>query len=282
MKLYARKRGKFKRDVVLVLTSGLFSTIYLNMEFVLEKYIESYIQNTDYSEDKKIALHLKEIIPSTSHLAKDTLNEIIEALKKEMDNGKDFKVTFQNVCPKYILTGDTIQGKLPRLLTRIIIDDTEFLEKVSEEYGVPSSRDDIKKIVDSKDKDNITGLFRNIELNIRKVVFATFDENNMEADPFVNHTLKAIIGMLALNKRLLRRDIPLTAVSIRYKNKDDILKRFPVFTDAGWYDKFYPSEKHDKYGRTKPLDKSLKSMPEVVHENLKIADVIEEIRFLND
>jgi hypothetical protein len=252
------------------------------MEFVLETYIENYIQNTDYSEDKKIGLHLKEIIPSTSHLDKDTLNEILEALKKEMDNGMDFKMAFQKVCPKYILTGETIQARLPRLLNRIIIDDTEFLEKVSEDRGIPSSRDDIKKIVDSKDKGNITGLFRNIEINIRRVVFATFDENDMEADPFERHTIKGIIGMLALNQRLLRKDKPLTAVSIRYKNKDDILKRFPVFTDAGWYDKFYPSEKQDKYGRTKPLDKSLKSMPEVVHENLKMADVIEEIRFLKD
>jgi len=58
--------------------------------------------------------------------------------------------------------------------------------------------------------------------------------------------------------------------------------RFPVFTDAGWYDKFQPTDKQDNYGRTKSLDPSLKSMPEVVHINLKLADVIEHIRFLKE
>jgi hypothetical protein len=73
-----------------------------------------------------------------------------------------------------------------------------------------------------------------------------------------------------------------TAVSIRYRNRDDIIKRFPVFTDAGWYDKFHPSGKEDRYGRTKSLDPKLKSMPEVVHKNLKLVDVIENIQFLKE
>jgi hypothetical protein len=43
-----------------------------------------------------------------------------------------------------------------------------------------------------------------------------------------------------------------------------------------------PSDENDKYGRIKPLDKSLPGMPEVVHENLKLAEVIEEIHFLKE
>lgn len=121
-----------------------------------------------------------------------------------------------------------------------------------------------------------------MELNIHNVVFATFDENDMEAYPFENYTIDEIICMLALNKSLLPEDQKLTAVCIRYENKDGILKKFPVFIDAGWCDKFYPPDKLDKYGRTKPLDESVKSMPEVVHENLKMKDVIEEIRFLEE
>ena len=71
-------------------------------------------------------------------------------------------------------------------------------------------------------------------------------------------------------------------MSIRYKNRNDISKRYPVFPDAGWYDKFYPAEPDDKYGRTKSLAPSFKGMPEIVHENLKLADVIEEIEFLEE
>jgi hypothetical protein len=65
-------------------------------------------------------------------------------------------------------------------------------------------------------------------------------------------------------------------------DEQEVIDKISSFNYRELSSKLYPSEKHDKYGRTKPLDKSLKSMPEVVHENLKIADVIEEIRFLND
>jgi hypothetical protein len=117
------------------------------MEFILDNYIDRYIQDAKAHMDKEIARHLKNIIPWTTHLDEDTFNEIIEALKTEVDNGKDFKAAFQTVCPKYILNGDVIKAKLPRLLTRIILDDTEFLGKVSEELGTPLERDEIKRTV---------------------------------------------------------------------------------------------------------------------------------------
>ena len=108
------------------------------------------------------------------------------------------------------------------------------------------------------------------------------DEYIKEADPFKNNTLKDIVNMLALDTRLYNASNPLTVVSIQYRNRNDVIKRFPVFTDAGWYDKFYPSHKTDKYGRTKPLDESSRGMPEIVHVNLKLADIIEDIRFLEE
>ena len=99
---------------------------------------------------------------------------------------------------------------------------------------------------------------------------------------FINCGIKDIVNMLALGSGSFVEDQPLTAVSIRYKNKDDILKRYPILTDAGWHDKFYPSDKNDAYGRTRPQDKSLKGMPEIVHENLKLARVLDDIRFLEE
>lgn len=116
--------------------------------------------------------------------------------------------------------------------------------------------------------------------NRREVVFAVFDEDEPASDPFGDNNIEDIINMLALDRSAFRKDEPLTAVSIRYRNRDDVIKRFPVFIDAGWYDKFHPPGKNDKYGRTKPLDESFKGMPEIVHKNLKLSDIIEEIRFL--
>jgi hypothetical protein len=251
------------------------------MAFNLDDTIDNYIQDAE-AFDRKVAQHLKEIIPNTTHLDENIFNEIIREFKDDMDRGENFKNTFYKVCGKHILTGNIIEAKLPALLTRIILDDTEFMEKISEERGIPSSQEYIREIVDSKKKDQITELFKNIELNIRKVVFATFDEYDMDVDPFINYSIKDIVNMLALNLSSFNENQPLTAVSIRYKNRGDVIKRFPVFPDAGWYDKFYPSDKDDKYGRTKSLDKSLKNMPEIVHENLKLADVIEDIRFLEE
>ncbi len=245
----------------------------------LKTYIDKYIQDAN-EPDKKIARHLKEIIPKTTHLEKNILDEILEELEKAMEKGRGFKDSFLTVYKKYILAGDTIDAPLPALLTRIILDDTEFVEKINEERGIPSDREDIRDIVESKNRDNVDDLFKSIELNIREVVFATFDEDNMEADPFQDCSIKDIVNMLALNTGSFRDNQPLTAVSIRYKNRDDVLKRFPAFPDAGWYDGFYPSEKDDNYGRTKSREPSLKSMPEIVHENLRLTDVIEEIRFL--
>jgi hypothetical protein len=249
--------------------------------FALDDYIDKYIQDAGHA-DKKTARHLKEIIPKTTHLEEKTFNEIIEELKKEMDEGENFKNVFRKISEKYILKGNIVKAELPHILTRIILDDTGFIEKVTEELGIPSSREDIKEIVDLKEQDTIAGLFKNIELTIRKVVFATFDEDEMEADPFINCGIKDIVNMLALDTSSFIEDQPLTAVSIRYKNKDDILKRYPILTDAGWHDKFYPPDKNDAYGRTKPQDKSLKGMPEIVHENLKLARMLEDIRFLEE
>ncbi|UCH97441.1 MAG: hypothetical protein JSV88_11465 [Candidatus Aminicenantes bacterium] len=77
------------------------------MKFTLDDYIDEYIKKAD-ENDKTVALHLK---------------EIIEELKKEMDNGRDLKVAFHEVCEKYILKGDIIKAELPGLFTRIIVNN---------------------------------------------------------------------------------------------------------------------------------------------------------------
>jgi hypothetical protein len=58
------------------------------MEFALDDYIDRYIKNAKTSANKKIAQHLKEIIPQTTHLHRETFKEIIEELKMKMDNGR--------------------------------------------------------------------------------------------------------------------------------------------------------------------------------------------------
>jgi hypothetical protein len=88
--------------------------------------------------------------------------------------------------------------------------------------------------------------------------------------------------MLALDRSVFKKGEPLTALKVRYENIENIEKRYPIFFDAGWYDKFYPSEKNDKYGRTRSLDSSLKNMPEIAHENLKISEVGVNIELLKD
>lgn len=263
------------------------------MAFVLDDYIDDYIQHAN-EFDKKVAMHLKEIIPKTTHLDKKVFKDIIEELKKEIESEKDFKAAFRIVCEKYILKGNVIKATLPGLLTRIILNESNFLKEVARNFSVARDLDvplesiikpeDIINVVDSRDKKSIAKTFGDTKLNNRReVVFATFDENDMESDPFINDALKDIVNILALwDTNLYKEEQLTTAVSIRYRNRDDIIKRFPVFTDAGWYDKFHPSDKEDRYGRTKSLDPSLKSMPEVVHKNLKLSDVIENIRFLEE
>jgi hypothetical protein len=252
------------------------------MEFILDDYIDRYIQDADNEVDKEIARHLKEIIPRTTHLDKNVFNEILEALKKEMDNGKDFKTAFLQVCREYGLVGDIIKAALPQILTRVILNETQLIMKISRNRAIPISRGEISDIVRSESRKKIDDLFNNLRLGNKRLIFATFDENTPEADPFEKYTLSDIINMLALDRSAYKDNQVLRAAKIRYGNQDNVFKRFPVFTDAGWYDKFHPSEKHDKYGRTKPLDKSAKSMPEVVHENLKMSDVIVDIRFLEE
>jgi len=252
------------------------------MDFILDDTIDNYIQDAE-AFDRKVAHHLKEIISTTTHLDENIFIEIIEDLKKEMDNGENFKNAFHKMCKKYILTGDAISADLPEILTRVILDDLKFLEKIAKDRSISFSRENIKRIIDSRNRQRIDKLLKNLTLSVKKVVFATFDESEPEADPFKKYKLNDVINMLALEKKSAFKEIrPLTAVSIRYKNKDDVLKRFPIFPDAGWNDKFYPSRKDDKYGRTKSLDPLLKNMPEIVHENLKLAEVIEDIRFLEE
>ena len=249
-----------------------------NLDTLIDEYLE------DASEiDRSTARHLKEIIPKTTHLDESVLDQIINDFIVEIENDKDFKASFLKVCERYILSGDIIKAVLPRVLTRLILNDTKFLEKIAKDRSFPLSRDNIKRIVASGNRRRIFKLFNDLPLNIKKVVFATFNEDYPEVDPFKGYRLLDIMNMLALDKRsAFKEGLPLTAVSIRYRNLNDVVKRFPVFPDAGWYDKFYPSPGNDRYGKTKSLDSELKSMPEIVHENVKLADVIEDIEFLEE
>jgi hypothetical protein len=265
------------------------------MKFLLDKYIDNYAKNAKYPNDEKIALHLKDIIPKTTHLDENIYSKVVEDLRNEIekDNEKGFKNAFMKVCKKYILIGDVIKAELPFILTRIILNEFNFIKEIAQNFSIAPDLEeslesiikpeDIINAVDSKDKEDIEKTFGDSKLHSRReVVFATFDEDEPASDPFLNNNIEDIINMLALDTSVFKKNEPLTAVSIRYRNRDDVKKRFPVFTDAGWYGKFYPSERDDKYGRTKPLDKAVKGMPEIVHENLKLADVIEDIRFLEE
>jgi hypothetical protein len=200
----------------------------------------------------------------------------------EMDNGENFKNAFQNVCKKYILTGDTIEAELPGLFTRVIVNKRLFLLYLSKKLGMKVK--DIESRIDATDVNRFIRLIGRLELAppYSNVVFATFDEQYMANDPFSNHKVKDIISMIGKDRSNLNEGEPLSLVKIRYKNKHGIEKKFPIFLDAGWYDKFYPAKKNDKYGRTKSLDPLLKNMPEIVHQNLTISEVTEEIQFLED
>jgi hypothetical protein len=249
------------------------------MAFVLNNCIDSYIQDAE-DFDGKVAQHLKEIIPKTTHVDERFFKEIVRELEKEMESGKNFKSAFHKICQKYFLTGDSIEVDLPELLTRIIVNVKLFLIYVSRKIGMEV--EDLEKRIDSNDVERIIQLIGHLELAPLNVVFATFDENNPENDPFISRSVEDIIKMLGKDRIGFNKGEPLTAVKIRYRNVDNVEKKFPTFLDAGWYDKFYPAEKDDKYGRTRSLDPSLDNMSEIVHKNLKISEVTEDIQFLED
>jgi len=251
------------------------------MDFILNDTIDNYIQDAE-AFDRKVAQHLKEIIPTTTHLDENIFIEIIEDLKKEMDNGENFKNAFHKMCKKYILSGDVISADLPELLTRIIVNIRLFLIYLSKKLGMEV--EDIKKRIDSNDIKRIIHLIGHLELAPpnNNVVFATFDEDNLENDPFIGYKVMDIINMLGKDRSSFNKGEPLGVVKIRYKNIDNIEKKFPTFLDAGWHDKFFPAEKDDKYGRTRSLDPSLKNIPEIVHKKLKISEVTEDIQFIEE
>lgn len=270
-----------------LLTIGWLSYIFQSMTFILNKDIDNYIRKTKNPKNKKIAQHLKEIIPQTTHLNENTYNEIIKELKKEIVNGKDFKNAFLKMCEKYFLRGDIIEAELPDILTRIIPNKNRFISNILYLYKrSPSQSRKLKMVFASGDKDRIIRTLRKLRragLSGRKVVFATFFEKDNDKDPFLNHSVIDIINMLALDKDVYEEDEPYTAIKVRYRNDENFDKRYPTFIDAGWYDKYHPADKDDNYGRTKSLDDSLQCMPEVVHENMKLSDVIvEDIDFLED
>ena len=252
------------------------------MAFVLDDYIKKYIEEASDSADKTTAQHLKEIIPNTSHMDKRFFNEIIEGLKKEMEQGENFKTAFFHVCKEYTLTGDIITTKLPNFFIRIYLSRKKFLLYIKKEQKIPYGNQKIGLILASRNKDRINRLLGKIGLSKKKVVFATFGEGRRKRNPFLNCKVIEIVNMLALNKDVYEEGEPYTAVKIKYKNKKKLVKRYPTFIDAGWYDKFFPSGKEDNYGRTRSLDPSLPDMPEIVHENIKMRDVIVDIEFLGD
>jgi hypothetical protein len=252
------------------------------MKFALDDYIDDYIRKAKYTTNKKISRHLKEIIPQTTHLHRETFKEIIEELKMKMYNGENFKNAFQKVCKKFILTGDTIKAELPFILTRVIVNIRLFVDYLSSRLGM--DLEDIEDRIDSNDTNQFLRLIADLELAPPRnnVVFSTFDEDNPDNDPFVNHKVKDIINRIGKDRSSFKKLEPLSVIKIRYRNKNSIEKKFPIFPDAGWHDKFYPSKKDDKYGRTKSLDPQLKDLPEIVHENLTFDEVTEELELLEE
>ena len=118
-----------------------------------------------------------------------------------MDKGENFKNVFRKMCERYILKGDIIKAEFPHILTRIILNETKLLEKIAKDRAVSLSRENIKRIVESKNQRRITRLLRNLTLSVNGVVFATFDENEPEQPPFKDYNLNDIINILALDKK---------------------------------------------------------------------------------
>ena len=261
-----------------------FNYIY-DMVFILDDYIDDYIRDADADADefdKMVALHLKEIIPKTAHLEETVFNEILTELEKEMNNGKRFKKAFLKISKKYHLTGNIIKAPLPNTLTRIIVNARLFIKYLSRRLGMHEK--EIKRRLTSDGVINFVELIDFLELAPpgSNVVFAAFDENDPEDDPFRNHSVKDILNRLGKGISSFNEGESLNAVKIRYKNLVNIEKKFPVFLDAGWYDKFFPAKRDDKYGRTRSLDSSLEGMAEIVHRNLKISDITDDIQLLED
>ncbi len=252
----------------------------------LNGYIDDYKKKTKNPKNKKIARHLKRIIPQTTHLDKDTYNEIVEELKKEMNTAKDFEEAFANVRKKYLLSGDVITSELPAALTRIILNKNGFISNILNLYNNPSQSKELKMVFASGDEDRIIhtlSRLRKTRLSRGKVAFATFDEKDKDKDPFLQHNVKEIIDMLALDTDAFDDDEPYTAVKLRYKNDEGFEKKYPVFVDAGWRDTFFPAGKDDNYGRTRKRSDESPCMPEVVHKNKKLSEVtVESFGFLED
>jgi hypothetical protein len=251
------------------------------MAFNLDEYIENYVQDAE-AFDRNVAQHLKEIIPNTTHLDENIFLEIIEDLKKEMDKGIDFKEAFKGTCEIYFLKGDVIKADLPNLLTRIILSKKMFISYIKKALKGAYTPREIENIFASGQKSLIMLLLGKLNLAKKNVVFATFEEKRKDGNPFLKNSVEEIIHRLALNRNVFKENESLSAVKIRYKNKENVEKRYPTFNDAGWNDKFYPAEIDDHYGRTKSLNPRLEGMPEMVHKNLKLADVVQDIEFLED
>jgi hypothetical protein len=258
------------------------------MVFILDEYIDEYIRKSKTTRNKEIARHLKKIIPKTSHLNESIFKKAVEEIKTQIENDreKDFENAFFKVCEKYVLKGDIIEADLPGILTRIIPNRNKFLLNIEYQHKKPYAGRELNMAFTSGDMSRIIrtlGKLRKAALSNGKVVFATFDEEHRDRDPFSGRKVIEIINQLALDKEVYDDAEPYTAVKLRYRNSKKFDKRYPTFIDAGWRDTFYPADKKDKYGRTRSLDPLLPDMPEVVHENMKLADVIvEEFEFLKD
>jgi hypothetical protein len=164
------------------------------MKFSLNDYIDKHIRNAKYTTNKKIAQHLKEIIPQTTHLHRETFKEIIAELKKEMDNGNNFKKAYLKISKKYILTGDTIKAQLPDILTRIILNLRRLLGYLSRKMGIKMER--LNKRIALEGIDRFIQSIDFFQLSPNKVVLATFDEDDLELDPFVDKKVNDIIRRL--------------------------------------------------------------------------------------
>ncbi len=252
------------------------------MERTLNTCIDNYIEQSTTPSDKKTAQHLKTVIPMTKHLETTTFNHFKEALLQENTN-TDFKDAFITVSPRFVLKGNIITAELPNILTRIILNKANFITFLKRSCNIPFSTNQIESVLALGDNEQLIRLLlNNINLSKHKVVFATFHEENLANDPFANHSVKDIINLLALDQDVFESGRPLSAIKIRYHNRDSFTKRFPTFIDAGWWDKFFPAHENDNYGRTKCLDGSPQGMPELVHQNVRIPDVLESIEVLED
>lgn len=225
-----------------------------------------------------VGFHVVNNLRVESRLTIDIMKEFLGAIILVAPDVEQIKKTYIDKCREHILKGGRIPKPWPIFYGRAVTPKRFYHTMMG--LGYFTSETEARRFFRNllfKPIHIIKRRLRNMYLG-NFLMWATFNANNLDGDPFINLPVDAdgIRGRLGLDRNEKGEDLFLFI----YKLPINIEPLFPTIADGQWFAQFHPAPQNKNCGLTMPWTEfeENKPVPEVVHKPIKGVCLTEPIK----